>query len=62
MTSSLAITSSAELGVLVLDRLDRALELGGDQVEPVERPRLEVLELLLVLDRGRSSGISRPSR
>ena len=31
-----------ELGVAMLDRLDRPLELGGDQVEALERPHLEL--------------------
>ena len=51
-----------ELGVLVLDRLDRPVELVGDEVEALERPRLEALELLLVVDPDAPSAISRPSR
>ena len=39
-----------ELGVAVLDRLDRAVELGADQVQALERPDLEPAELLLILD------------
>jgi hypothetical protein len=39
-----------KLGVLVLDRLDRLLEGGNHEVEPVEGALLELLQVLLVLD------------
>ena len=39
-----------ELGVLVLDRLDRAAEGLGDHVEPPERALLERREVLLIID------------
>jgi hypothetical protein len=37
-----------ELRVVVLDRFDRPVQLGGDQLEPVEGARLESIELLAI--------------
>ncbi len=50
-----------ELHVLMLDGLDGLLELRSDEVEAVQRPLLEVRQLLLVLNPD-AVGISPPSR
>ena len=50
-----------QLDVLVLDRFERFLQRRRDQVEPVERAALELLQFLLVLDAD-DAGISRSAR
>ena len=46
MRSSSAITNAAQLDVLVLERLDRAIELPDDEVEPPEPLLLDAPQLL----------------
>ena len=61
------MTNSRELDVLVLERLDHAVDLPEHEVDPAEDALLEVLELLLVLQAVRAGHvphrpISRTSR
>ena len=50
-----------QLDVLVLDRLQRPLERGADQVEAAEGARLELLEFLLVFDPDAGIPASQPN-
>ena len=52
---------AGQLDVLVLERLDRAVERRDDHVEPAERLLLEPLKLLLEVDPASLSGIASPT-